>query len=56
VIKADAYPIFNIVDMLDSLGISKIFLIFDMASGYHQIEIQEEDRETIALSCHMGHC
>jgi hypothetical protein len=55
VTKSDAYPIPNIGDTLDSLGISKIFLIFDMAYGYHQIEIQEEDREKTAFSCHMGH-
>jgi hypothetical protein len=26
-----------------------------MASGYHQIEVQEEDKEKTALSCHIGH-
>jgi hypothetical protein len=55
VTKPDAYPIPNIVDTLDSLGTSKIFSVLDMASGYHQIEIQEEDREKTAFSCHMGH-
>jgi hypothetical protein len=55
VTKPDAYPIPNIVDMLDSLGTSKIFSVLDMASGYHQIEVQEEDREKTAFSCHMGH-
>jgi hypothetical protein len=55
VTKPDAYPIPNIIDTLDSLGNSKIFSVLDMASGYHQIEIQEEDREKTAFSCHMGH-
>jgi hypothetical protein len=55
VTKPDAYPIPNIVDTLDSLGTSKIFSVLDMASGYHQIEIQEEDREKTAFACHMGH-
>jgi hypothetical protein len=43
--KPDTYPIPNIIDTLDSLGTSKIFSVLDMASGYHQIEIQEEDGE-----------
>jgi hypothetical protein len=43
------------VDTLDSLGASKIFSVLDMASGYHQIEIQEEDKEKTAFSCLMGH-
>jgi hypothetical protein len=55
VTKPDAYPIPNIVDTLDSLGNSKIFSVLDMASGYHQIGIQEEDKENTAFSCHRGH-
>jgi hypothetical protein len=45
----------TIIDTLDSLGTSKIFSVLGMASRYHQIEIQEEDREKTAFSCHMGH-
>jgi len=44
VTKLDAYPIPNIVDSLDSLGHSKIFIVLDMASGYHQIPIQPEHK------------
>jgi hypothetical protein len=55
VTKPDAYPIPNIVDILDSLGNSKIFTVLDMASGYHQIEIMPEDKDKTALSCHKGH-
>ena len=55
VTKPDAYPIPNITDTLDSLGSSRIFSVLDMASGCHQIEVQEEDREKTAFSCHMGH-
>jgi hypothetical protein len=47
VTKPDAYPIPNIVDTLDSLGTSEMFSVLDMASGYHQIEVPEEDREKI---------
>jgi hypothetical protein len=55
VTKPDAYPIPNILDTLDSLGNSKIFSVLDLASGYHQIGIQEEDKEKTAFSCHRGH-
>ena len=51
----DVYTITNIVDSLDSLGRSKIFTVFDMASGYHQISIKPEHREKTAFSCHRGH-
>jgi hypothetical protein len=54
VTKPDAYPIPNIVDTLDSLWNSKIFSVLDMASGYHQIGIQEEDKEKTGFSCHRG--
>jgi putative transposase len=40
VTKPDAYPIPNTVDTLDSLGCSKIFTVLDMASGYHQVEVE----------------
>jgi hypothetical protein len=55
VTKPDAYPVPNIVDTLDSLGNSKIFSVLGMASGYRQIENQEENREKTAFSCHRGH-
>jgi hypothetical protein len=55
VTKPDAYPIPNVVDTLDSMRTSKIFSVLHMASGYHQIDIQEEDKEKTAFSCHMGH-
>jgi hypothetical protein len=45
VTKPDAYPIPNITVTLDSLGTSRIFSVLDMASGYHQIGVQEEDKE-----------
>lgn len=55
VTKANAYPIPNTVDTLDSLGHSKIFSVLDMASRYHQIPIKPEHREKTAFSCHRGH-
>ena len=35
----DAYPLPNIADILDRLGTAKYFSIFDLASGFHQIEL-----------------
>jgi hypothetical protein len=55
VTKPDAYPIPNIVDTLDSLGCSKIFTVLDMASGYHQIEVEPQSREKTTFSCYKGH-
>jgi hypothetical protein len=40
VTKPDVYLIPNILHTLDSLGQSKIFIVLDMASGYHQIPIK----------------
>jgi len=55
VTKPDAYPIPNIVDTLDSLGQIKIFSVLVMASGYHQIAIKPEHKETTTFSCYRGH-
>jgi len=55
VTKPDAYPILNIVDMLDSMGQSRIFSVLGMTSGYHQIEIHPNDREKTAFTCHRRH-
>jgi hypothetical protein len=49
VTKPDVYPIPNIVDTLDSLGNSKVFSVLDMASGYHQIEMEPQSREKTAF-------
>ena len=53
--KPDAYPLPNITDTLDSLGQCKVFSVLDMASGYLQIEIAEEDKEKTAFSTPQGH-
>jgi hypothetical protein len=55
VTKPDAYPIPNIVDTLDSLGCSRFFSVLDMASGYHQIEVEPQSREKTAFSCYKVH-
>lgn len=55
VTKADKYPIPNIVDILDKLGKSKYFFTLDLASVFHQIEIQPKDIEKTAFSTEEGH-
>jgi len=35
----DAYPLSNIVDILDQLGGARYFPVCDLASGFHQIKM-----------------
>lgn len=51
----DKYPLPNINDLFDMLGKSMYFTTLDLASGYHQIEVQEEDREKTGFSTPFGH-
>jgi len=51
----DRYPIPNIADILDSLGRCVYFSKLDLASGFHQIEIQAEDIPKTAFSVNHGH-
>lgn len=51
----DSYPIPNIVDILDKLGKSNYFTVLDLKSGFHQIEVDEKDREKTAFSVDNGH-
>ena len=39
----DRYPLPHIDDLLDRLGKAKHFLTLDLASGYHQIAVKEQD-------------
>lgn len=51
----DAYPLPNITDILDQLGKCKYFSTLDLASGFHQILVHDEDREKTAFSTPFGH-
>lgn len=51
----DAYPLPNITDILDQLGSAKYFSIFDLASGFHQIQMKQEDADKTAFSTPFGH-
>lgn len=52
---SDRYPIPNINDILDKLGKSQYFTTLDLASGFHQIEVDPKDTEKTAFSVENGH-
>lgn len=51
----DKYPLPNINDLFDKLGKSTYYTTLDLASGYHQIELDETDRQKTAFSTQNGH-
>jgi RNase H-like domain found in reverse transcriptase/Reverse transcriptase (RNA-dependent DNA polymerase)/Integrase zinc binding domain len=51
----DRYPIPNICEILDKLGKACYFTTLDLASGFHQIEIDEKDIPKTAFSVDNGH-
>jgi len=54
-VVTDRYPLPIINDVLDNLGRAKYFSTLDLASGYHQIEVQEEDIPKTAFPAEGGH-
>ena len=51
----DKYPLPNISDILDQLGSCEYFTTLDLASGFHQIEINPKDIPKTAFSVENGH-
>lgn len=51
----DRYPIPNITDILDKLGRAQYFSTLDLASGFHQIEMEENSIEKTAFTVNNGH-
>lgn len=51
----DKYPLPNISDLFDKIGKSLYFTTLDLASGYHQIEVEKSDRPKTAFSTPFGH-
>uniref|UniRef100_A0A6V7LZN9 RNA-directed DNA polymerase n=1 Tax=Bracon brevicornis TaxID=1563983 RepID=A0A6V7LZN9_9HYME len=51
----DSFPLPNITDILDQLGQAKYFSTLDLAAGFHQIPVKEEDKCKTAFSTPLGH-
>lgn len=51
----DAFPLPRIEDILDMLGNSEFYSTLDLASGYHQVLVDEKDRPKTAFSTPLGH-
>lgn len=51
----DKYPIPNLNSLLDRLGRAQYFTTLDLARGFHQILVREEDRRKTAFSTPSGH-
>lgn len=52
---SDRYPLPNITDILDKLGKCMYFTTLDLASGFHQIEVNPKDAPKTAFSVEFGH-
>lgn len=52
---ADKFPIPNIDTILDKVGRAQYFTTIDLAKGFHQILVREEDRKKTAFSTPFGH-
>lgn len=52
---SDAYPLPNIEEILDQLGQSIYFTTLDLAFGFHQIEMNENDKQKTAFTVPSGH-
>lgn len=50
----DAYPLPRIDELLERYERARWFTNLDLASGYHQIEMAEEDKEKTAFICSKG--
>lgn len=51
----EVFPIPQISEILDQLGAAKYFSTLDLATGYHQVFLKEEDRSKTAFSTTQGH-
>ena len=51
----DKFPLPNITDILDKLGKSQYFSTLDLATGFHQIEMELSDIPKTAFLTDTGH-
>lgn len=54
-VNKDAYPLPRISECLDTLSGSKWFNTLDLAQGFNQVAMEENDKEKTAFSCRKGH-
>lgn len=54
-VVSDKYPLQNINDILDKLGRSIYFTTLDLASRFHQIEMNQKDIEKTVFTVESGH-
>ena len=52
---SDKYPLPQITEILDKLGSAKYFSVFDLANGFHQIEMDPKDQAKTAFTTPYGH-
>ena len=52
---SDAYPLPNITEILEQVGVAKFFSVIDLASGFHQIVMEPKDRQKTTFSTPYGH-
>ncbi|CAB5212107.1 unnamed protein product [Rhizophagus irregularis] len=52
--KTDAYPLPRIDELLEKFRKGNWFTSLDLAAGYHQVEMAEEDKEKTAFICSQG--
>jgi hypothetical protein len=52
--KKDSYPLPRIDELLERYRTARWFSSLDLAAGYHQIEMEEKDKEKIAFICSQG--
>jgi hypothetical protein len=51
----NAYPLPDIIEILDQLGQAKNFSCLDLAIGYHQIDMHPSDTDKTAFITKEGH-
>jgi hypothetical protein len=54
-VNKNAYPLPKIEQCLDTLSGSQFFSCLDLAQGYHQVPMDEKDKEKTAFSTRKGH-
>lgn len=52
---SDKFPLPNINEILDKLGKAQYFTTLDLANGFYQIEMNEEDIHKTAFTTDLGH-